>query len=1007
MNLTHFPAFAATGGLLAASLVLTVPAKAQEGDDLGTMVTQSLTLMNGEKWEEALAMLNNAVNRFGKNNPGQLFGPQFGVLYYRKGVCEMKLKRWAEAMKSFETCYRDFPNAGGKPGGGNIYHKKALLKWGEAAIGAEDWALAIRQFKKFLEERDKVTDTFPQGAFYINLCIAHYKLGKIPEGNENLEIAIKNKDTFPTPEPGIVAGFQGLVGAVIEKNNEQALLDFIAKNRADITVEPFEMTDFTRLYMKLSADALAAGMERAGVALYQLIPSTEATIEDTRVRAEALGPKKGIKDGSRTILASRLRENLKTLEADRRAQKLPELTKLAAAAFVHETNGNFRGAYAAYEQLERYHPKAPKREDNLYNFVRTSSIIGEVLTTEQFGQLFLKTFPNSKHVPQVRRMLLSSLFFEGEYETCIEVASEMLPLLEKGSKEHDICLHVLGGSYYYTGEFEKAQPKLDEHVEAYPKSQFAEAALYFQASNLTRLQYWSKAAKLLDAFFAKYPDKAKNLYYSFALYDRANCHYAEDEYEQALERLAELEKDFPNAEVMEMALNLMGNVQQSLKNAEGAEKAYLAALKLAETRGNGNVAGEALYYLVAMLGEQKKGDKEPNPRLKDAVPYADAFWKKYGDTSTFKTQMAVAQVAALDSVGRGEEALDKLQAVITEIATSGQTAGLEAAINSYTDAYLNKHTPEELKNHYYEFPGIRASDKEARAVLRIAVIGVFEEVARKAEAGDAKMKAEAMIKVLFQQLKTDFSPKELTNYILVNVGDYLRKNTSTPREALPYYDEAISRQDQSYRFAALFGRGDVYAMSTQAAELDKAIADFDRVLEDSQEKSERENALYRKIEAQMAKKDFKGATESAKIYLDRPTSGFSKYSAQVGFLLAKSYDERGEINDAIAMYVKVWSAHMGFVKVAAPAIKRWMELSWQRNLPGNPDKGAEADRQGAYNGGAKYIEATLRPEFQTKMDNEDKALWKQVEALVKTYEADPSIKSLAQQKKEREAGRRR
>ncbi len=1009
MNFIRPSAVAALGGILAVTMVLAVPARAQEGDDLGGMVTKSLAAMNAEKWEEGLAILTNAINRFGKiGKPAELFGPQFGVLYYRKGVCEMKLKRWPEAMKSFETCYRDFPNAGGKAGGGNVFHKKALLKWGEAAMGAEDWALAIRQFKKFLEERDKVIDTFAQGTFYINMSIAHYKLGKIPEGNENLEIAIKNKESFPTPDAGIVAGFQALVEAVIEKENEQALLDFVAKNRADISLEPFESTEFSKLYMKLAADAIAADMPRAAMTLYQLIPATEAAVDDTKVRIAALSDMRGVRDGGRVIKTKELVDNLKLLEADNRGIKSPDITKLAAAAFLHEGAGNTRGAYAAFEQLELYFPKAEKREDNLYNLVRTASIISEVITTEKYGQFFLKTFPNSKYVPAVRRMLLSSLFYEGEYATCIEVASAMIDSLEKGSKEHDICLHVLGGSYYYTGEFEKAQPLLDQHVEKYPESQFAEAALYFQASNLSRLQFWPKSAQLLDAFFTKFPDMKTNIFYSFALYDRANCHYALDEYDKALERLSLLEKEFPNAEVMEMAMNLMGNVQQSLKNPEGAEKAYLAALKLAETRGNANVAGESLFYLVALLGEHKKGEKEPNPRLKDAVPYADKFWKEYGQDSVYKTQMAVAQVAALDAVGRGEEALNRLQAVITEIATSGHTGGLEAAINSYTEAYLNKHTPEELKNHYYEFPGIRAGDKEARAVLRIAVIGVFEEVAKKNSQDEQKLRsANAMIKVLFQELKNDFSPKEFTNYILVNVGDYLRKNTSTPREALPYYDEVLGRPDQSYRFGALFGRGDVLARSADPAELDKAIADFDRVITDSQDKAERESSLFRKIEAQMAKKDYVPAAESAKLYLDREKNSFSKYSAQVGFLLAQSYDERGEINDAIAMYMKVWSAHLGFVKVSAPAIKRWMELMWQRNLPPRPTENVPSDRQGAYDGGAKFIDATTRPEFQSKMTDEDKALWNEVASLVKQYEADPGIKSLAQQKKERDAGRRR
>ena len=83
-----------------------------------------------------------------------------------------------------------------------------------------------------------------------------------------------------------------------------------------------------------------------------------------------------------------------------------------------------------------------------------------------------------------------------------------------------------------------------------------------------------------------------------------------------------------------------------------------------------------------------------------------------------------------------------------------------------------------------------------------------------------------MVQVLFQNLKADFDLKDLSNYILVKLGDYLRANTSAPREALPYYDEALSRQDQSYRFAALIGRADVYGQSKLPTDLEKAVDDF-------------------------------------------------------------------------------------------------------------------------------------------------------------------------------------
>lgn len=983
-----------------APLVLSVSASAQD-EDLGSMVNKALAAMNAEKWDEALKWNTAAVERYGKNNPLQLFGPQFGTIYYRKGFCELKLKKFKDAMQSFEKCHRDFPNKA-KEGGGNPFEKQALLKWAEAAMGEKDWELAISLFQKFLKERDKALDKYPQGAFHISLAVCYYQLGRIPEGNENLEIAIKNKERFPTPDSGIVAGFQALVTGVILKRNEQALIDFINKNRGELVIDPYAMQEYSRVFMKLAGDAVGAEMERAAMALYQFVPSTDVALDDTRVRLRSIGTLQNLKDGTNVLIKSKLEADLKGLEADMRGKKATEMVKLAAMAFLHEKHGNVRGAHGAYQQLELYFPTSEKREDNLFNLVRTSSLVAPGAETQRFAEIFVKTFPNSPHIPAVRRMMLSALFYDGEYDTCIEVAEPMIDKLSANTPEHDICLHVLGGSYFYTGQFDKAQPLLDKHVDMYPKSLFAVPAQYFKASNVSRLQFWSKAAGLLDEFIKAHPDASKNVFLPFALYDRATCHYAEEQPEAALEKLARVIDEFKDCNVLEQAYNLRGNVEQSLGNGEKAEQAYIKALEVAENRRNSIVAGESLYSLVALLGE-KKPNKQPNPRMKDAVPFADKFWKEYADGSPYKTRVAVAQVPALDSVGRGDEALNRLRDVVTEMAKNPEATGLEELINSYTEAYLEKHTPEELKEHYYNFPGIREGDRAARALLRVAIIGVFENVIKKSNDEARKRSGTAMIKVLFQNLKTDFAVKDLTNFILVRVGDYLRNNTSTPREALPYYDEALGRQDQAYRFAALLGRADVYGKSAGAADIDKGLDDFARVYADSQEKSEREFSLYRMVELNMAKKDYAKAAEHAKVYLDRAKSGFSKFAPQVGLLLAKSFEERKMIDDAISMYVKVWSAHQGNIKISAPAMLSWMQLSWDRNKASN-DPNTPGDRQGAYQGGAKYIELTGR--FKDKMIEADLELWKEVEKLVKTYEGNAEIKTMAEIKAEKEAAKK-
>ena len=78
---TNFRSYSAafTGGLAAVSLVAAVGASAQVDEDLDTLVTNGFTAMNAGKWEEALALHQQAVDRYGRNEPLKLFGPRFGM----------------------------------------------------------------------------------------------------------------------------------------------------------------------------------------------------------------------------------------------------------------------------------------------------------------------------------------------------------------------------------------------------------------------------------------------------------------------------------------------------------------------------------------------------------------------------------------------------------------------------------------------------------------------------------------------------------------------------------------------------------------------------------------------------------------------------------------------------------------------------------------------------------------------------------------------------------------
>lgn len=342
-----------------AAWVLSVPAFAQN-EALEALIESSRLAMKSGHWQQALDFNCQAVTRFGQNEPLRRYGSQFGAIFYHKGICEMKLQKWLDASESFERCSRDFPNT--RNDLGNPFQKMARLKAGEAAMGSENWALAICHFHKFSAERDSIRISFPQGSFYLNLAICHYKLGQIADGNENLEIAIRNKLNFPTPEAGIVAALQALVSGVIGCHNEQALLDFIGKNRGALVSESLNLGDNSDIFLKFAGDTLAAGMLRAALILYQFIPASAA--------ASA-------------------------------AANSPAIIQLAALALIHEQSGNVRGAFAAYSQLELEHSAAANRENYLYQLIRTSTLIGERALAAGYSQRFFKDFPQSLAIAEL------------------------------------------------------------------------------------------------------------------------------------------------------------------------------------------------------------------------------------------------------------------------------------------------------------------------------------------------------------------------------------------------------------------------------------------------------------------------------------------------------------------------------------------------------------------------------------------------------------------------------
>ncbi|MEO1856079.1 MAG: tetratricopeptide repeat protein [Rubritalea sp.] len=1005
--------------LAGASLVGMAPPQVK-ALDIQEAVPLGITAMREAQWQKAQGIFAKIVESY-SDRGRSLFGGRFGVIYYNKGFAELKMagdmqrlggeensakarEYYTLAKESFSSCYK-LPS---DDKGQNVYHKKSLLYTGQVEQALEEYKGAIASYKKFLAERED-RDKYNPGMFNINMAICHFKLEEplIKPGITFFETALKNKERWKTPNAAIVSAFQALTKAVIKSKNERALVDFLNQNRSAITLRPYQMVQFGPFFQKLATEALEADMQEAAYNLFALIPGTEEALADLGVIKEklALYPRAGLKDGNDLVYKEQISKWYSDLRTKDRSGDPPEVLALTALAFTHESNGNVRGAFGAYEQLELYFEKSRRREDNLYNLVRTSSVISEVLTTEHYGQIFLRNFPQSDYCESVRSMMLSSLFAGAEYEKCELVAEKMIDELPKPSVQHDICLHVLGGSKFYLGKFLAAHPFLEEHLKMYPESDFALAAAYFEASNLAQLQMWEQAGVRLDAFLSKYPDAGENMFLPFALYDRANVHFSESEYEPALVNIARIEAEFDGSNIEDSAYNLKGNILQSLGKRDEAKEYYLKALELSKHRDNVVVQGEALYYLVALLGTEKIG-KGPNPNMKDALPYYDEFWKGY-QSSPYKAQVAVAGVPALIEAGRFDEALANVQGVIAEMAKRENPAGLEGAIGSYTKYFLiaqkNKglspsDAADKLKDHYYTFDGIDSNDIRTLAMLRIAVIGVYEDslkTAVKEEDEALVSRNQARINAAFKALKTAYPVEKLSNFVLVRVGDYLRTKSTAPRQALPYYQERLKRPQVNGRSVAEFGLADIYGKAGSKDEMSTAIGMMEKILKNKDNsKKNRDKASSRIVKIYAKQENWNKVIEAGKAYL----AEFTKDRTNVQVILAQAYKEKKMFAECIATNMGIFASNTANWNVSVPAMDTATALMWDHGA----SKEGKSKQQLAYEVAGGYIKSS-RAAFDKNKDDmteEVRTSWKRIDARVIKWESSGTIQSFADMEKD-------
>lgn len=997
----------------------TQPVHAQQGGPYARLKNAAKFIDEG-KWQEALSEVQTAITVFDKRAKQLNIGDKFGQFWYVKGLCEVNLHQYEDAIKSFQQGIQKYP------GKGNAYINSSYLKMAEAAIALNDFDQALGYLNSFIDNRLKtpaaelspLEKNINLGLIYALAAQCHLraKTPNFEEGVKNIKLIAKNRYKGQgIPDTPIVQAFLALADKSIANNKPEIVLDFLTDSRSVVALEPWRMIPFTPMLLKLAGDAqsksnmtegkIAEDMTQVSQELMTLVPDMAALNQSVNDVTSRLGTFPGIVDTTVLYNKADIQKSLKNFKDSAVENKqTPEaiLLMLTASQFVKD--GVYPPAQAAYKKLhEEYKDLTPEmRENNLYNLIMITATMGDMKSSQALTKEFITDFPQSEKKKVLNSMTLETLFLEQRFEECARQAAEILAMKPEDPKVLEMAMFTEGASLASLNRFREARPKLEAFVKEFPDSVHTSQIMYYHGLAVKRTDTPDKAAHTYSKFVDKFPNKKDSAYLPYVLLDRGICYFNVGTAESEAKALADYDrliKEFPESNIYPSAQLNKGILLEKQRDDKGAEQAYKEALAGAKKLDNKPAQGEALFHLTVIANRNKKND--------EAVAYYDEFWKNFAkdDTVFTRIQEAVEGFPSLDKANRREEAIQRLAEAIvstSRVNPDQENPLVEMAVNNYTKEYvkdkLGKNQKarlnlEEARNHYYNFPGLKETDTNLITILRMALVGIYEDELKKIDKADTAAIAtlEAQIKVAFQDIQKSFKIDKMTPFALVKLGTYLGERSNHPDEAVPYFEELLKRQNQKYENNAIFGLAQALGRSKDKNNVIKAIGMMEKVItsEKAKKKPDRkvvEKAEYNLTQFFIANSDYKKAIDMSYEYLKDTAN--NQFRPQMSMLWAEANDKAGNINNAIIGYQRINQNYMGYISYSAPAMKRQMELLYQRNQP-KPDLDKPSDRLIAYLTGSKYIKFT-QPNFD-KMTVSDRNDWREVEALVQKYEQDQEI----------------
>ncbi len=473
---------------------------------------------------------------------------------------------------------------------------------------------------------------------------------------------------------------------------------------------------------------------------------------------------------------------------------------------------------------------------------------------------------------------------------------------------------------------------------------------------------------------------------------------------------------YPTAELL-AAGTLLNHTDDAVKatSLPRLQRAADAGVKLGTATGR-STAANALFWLASYAGEYPAEGVSEEAAKAQCREYAERFWKE-GDAEgdPFSLPMVSLYLNMVTNKDDFDNAVKIAQSTIAREATymfKNEKADpeLEKTINTYVEAYIKGMkeyhgkalTLEEKTAHFTGFPGIDPNDKYANAIFRMAQINSMnQELAALKEDKAAKEKMEEQIQEVFRNMTNSFKPADLTNYICVQVGDYLVKyvgkfpdpssRTEELGQAEAYYGAVIERQKDLVADAEL-GMANALAYSKDAARQKKAAELYTKV-SGNPDPAVGGPALVGLTKLHLRTGNAAAAVETTTKYMRNRQN--QRDRLEMMLMQGEAYTLANDPKNALLAYMNLFNQYKGKVQYSAKACLAIMDIFWKRNNPPQGDrlqKGFQnSDRWTAWNTGQLYVNLIRRSGVEQKLTPEERDEFNKVVSAVHNYGTDPAV----------------